>query len=463
MKQVRALLDEQTSHRRREVHLNTKALWMRLALPSFSDGDPAVSDGQLLRRFVEGRDERAFHLLLRRHASMVMGVCRRTLSNPCDADDAFQATFLILVRKMDELRNREVFGNWLHGVAFRVALKAKVQSIRRQIKERVTAKENIAPKEPDLSMGRVLDEEIQRLPEIYRKPLILCDLQGRTRKEAARDLGWLEGTVAGRLARARQRLAQRLNARGVTLPTISITLTAGQVATVEAQQCALVMATAQAASKFLASGHMQGISPHISLLVSGGMTAMRFSNAKLTMFLALCLTPIAVALGFGLDQVLLQEKKQTEANGISPEKAQLQKLQGKWVLQTVEHGNTRAKMFNCEWTIKGDRLELNWLLFGEGQGAPHQHVLLKPIMVEPKDRSAGPLALDFIIEAEVAASGSEPSKKTHKTVPGIYALEQTRLKVAIRGGWSKITSRPTQFRTDGDDSILILTFERPEL
>jgi RNA polymerase sigma factor (sigma-70 family) len=172
--------------------------------------EEAQADGQLLDRFLACRDEAAFAALVRRHGPMVLGVCLRTLRNRADAEDAFQATFLVLVRKASSLAGRRVLGDWLHGVARRTALKARSAAALRRAKERTTARPEAPPDEAPNDWLPVLDQELSGLPEKYRLPIILCDLEGKTRKEAAGQLGWPEGTVAGRLARARQILAKRL-------------------------------------------------------------------------------------------------------------------------------------------------------------------------------------------------------------------------------------------------------------
>src|SRR5262245_19364128 len=169
-----------------------------------------LTDGQLLHRFLAHRDEAAFAALVDRHGPMVQGVCRRALGNTADADDAFQAAFLVLVRKATALAGRPVLGDWLHGVARRTALKARTRAARRRAKERTSAGPAQTPEDPRNDWLPLLDCELVRLPEKYRQAIVLCDLEGRTRDEAARQLGWPPGTVAGRLARGRALLARRL-------------------------------------------------------------------------------------------------------------------------------------------------------------------------------------------------------------------------------------------------------------
>jgi RNA polymerase sigma factor (sigma-70 family) len=178
-----------------------------------------MTDGQLLDRFLSEADETAFEVLMRRHGPMVLGVCRRVLANPHDADDAFQATFLVLVRKAATIRRRDLLGSWLYGTAYRAALEAR--TARRRLRERQVGAMP-EPVAPAAAHGwddarPVLDEELSRLPERYRVPVVLCDLEGLTRRDAARQLGVPEGTLSGRLTTARRKLALRLRRRGVVL------------------------------------------------------------------------------------------------------------------------------------------------------------------------------------------------------------------------------------------------------
>jgi RNA polymerase sigma factor (sigma-70 family) len=179
-------------------------------------------DGQLLADFAARRDQRAFGVLVRRHGPMVFGVCRRLLRRTQDAEDAFQATFLVLVRKAAALGQREILGNWLYGVAYHTALKVRAAATR-------FAKETTVPRasrdEQDRETLDLLDQELNSLPEHHRAPLVLCDLGGKTYAEAARQLGCPEGTLASRLARARHLLARRLKHRGVTLSLAALAVT----------------------------------------------------------------------------------------------------------------------------------------------------------------------------------------------------------------------------------------------
>ena len=178
-----------------------------------------VSDAELLDRFLAARDEAAFAAIVERHGPMVLGVCRRVLHDGHDAEDAFQATFLVLARRAAAVEPKGRLADWLYGVARRVALKARAGSLRRRARERLVAvlPEPGAEAPPARDDVRpLLDEELGRLPEKYRAPIVLCDLQGKTHREAAEQLGWPIGTVSCRISRGRAMLAGRLARRGVS-------------------------------------------------------------------------------------------------------------------------------------------------------------------------------------------------------------------------------------------------------
>jgi RNA polymerase sigma factor (sigma-70 family) len=226
----------------------------------------SLPDGELLALFVANRDEAAFATLVRRHGGMVQGVCRSVLHHQQDAEDAAQAVFLVLARKAASIRKTEALASWLHGVAYRIACKARTQAARRRRSEHDAAtsgpKKGTVPlrmaglspfSDDDLSwreVQAVLHAELQRLPDKYRLPLILCCLEGRTRDEAARQLGWTFGTLKGMLDRGRELLRKRLERRGVTLTAALATITLTQ----EATAAGLAMTMARAALAF-AAGH----------------------------------------------------------------------------------------------------------------------------------------------------------------------------------------------------------------
>jgi RNA polymerase sigma factor (sigma-70 family) len=178
-----------------------------------------MTDAQLLECFVTRRDEAAFAALVRRHGLMVWNVCGRLLRNIHDTEDAFQATFLVLVRKAASIVPREMVANWLYGVAFQTARKAKAVAARRQAREKQVTnipEPAIQESEDWHDLRPVLDRELSHLPDKYRSAILYCDLEGKTRKEAAAYLGIPEGTLSGWLTRGRAILAKRLSRRGLS-------------------------------------------------------------------------------------------------------------------------------------------------------------------------------------------------------------------------------------------------------
>src|SRR5262245_15534171 len=180
-----------------------------------------LGDAELLESFLTRQDEAAFGALVRRHGPMVLGVCRWVLGHAQDAEDAFQATFLVLARKAGSLGQRDLVGNWLYGVAYRTAREAKARNARRRAREKQVKDLPHPAVEPELAgpeLSPTLDRELSRLPDKYRAPVVLCDLEGGSRKEVARQLNLPEGTLSSRLAAARRMLALRLARHGWAAP-----------------------------------------------------------------------------------------------------------------------------------------------------------------------------------------------------------------------------------------------------
>ncbi|WP_422925603.1 sigma-70 family RNA polymerase sigma factor [Singulisphaera sp. PoT] len=183
-----------------------------------------LSDGALLERFIAGREAADFEAIMRRHGPMVWGVCRRILRDHHEAEDAFQATFLVLAKRASTIVPRERVGRWLYGVSRRTALNASEASRKRRLRER-THSESRKAIDPDAAYGEAterLDLELGRLPERYRLPIVLCELEGKSHAEAAEHLGWPVGTVSGRLSRGRSLLAERLSRPGQGISPTSL-------------------------------------------------------------------------------------------------------------------------------------------------------------------------------------------------------------------------------------------------
>jgi RNA polymerase sigma factor (sigma-70 family) len=264
-----------------------------------------MPDEQLLERFIAHRDEAAFEALVRRHGPMVLGVCRRVLHDPHDAEDAFQATFLVLVRKAAAIGKRELLANWLYGVAHRTALKARAAAARRRGKEQPMVDPPCT--EPgDAAVWRdlrpVLDGELQRLPAKYRAPVVLCYLEGKAYDEAAQQLGWPKGTLSTRLTQARELLRRRLTRRGVTLSAGALATALSPGAASAVVPMPLIASTSKAALA-LAAGQAAAagvVSASVAALMEGVLKAMFLTKLKVVALMVLAVSIVgggAVAYG----------------------------------------------------------------------------------------------------------------------------------------------------------------------
>jgi RNA polymerase sigma factor (sigma-70 family) len=246
------------------------------------------SDGQLLERFIEHLDQAAFADILARHGAMVLGVCRRVLRNPHDAEDAFQATFLVLVRKAAAITSRQLLANWLYGVAYKTALKAKAAAAKQSLREKQVTdmpEPETVERHHDVwaDLQPLLDQELSGLPDKYRIPIVLCELEGKGIKEAARHLGWPQGTLAGRLARARTMLAERLSRRGVAVSSGLLVALLSQNTASAVVPTSVASSTLQAAC-LLAAGQAAvpgALSAKVAALTDGVLNAMLLTKLKI--------------------------------------------------------------------------------------------------------------------------------------------------------------------------------------
>ncbi len=267
-------------------------------------------DGALLDRFVRDRDEDAFGELVARHGPLVYGLCRRVLGNVHDAEDVFQAAFLVLARKAASIRKPESLSCFLHGIAYRLALKARTERERRRSRERQAALPDDSP-EADMSWREVrglLDEELQRLPQKQRLPLVLCYLEGLTQDEASRRLGWSRGTLKRRLEAGRERLRIRLTRRGVTLGAGLFAVVLTESSSRAAVSVTLRNATVRAAMQFLTNETSAVAATPAMLLAKGALQSMLTTKLKLGALLLLALSCAATAAGLAIPQAPPEKK-----------------------------------------------------------------------------------------------------------------------------------------------------------
>ncbi|WP_435008603.1 RNA polymerase sigma factor [Tundrisphaera lichenicola] len=303
------------------------------------EGGSAVglTDGELLTRFADRGDPAAFEALVSRHGPMVLGACRRMLADPHDVDDAFQATFLILVRKARSIGRRELVGPWLYGVAVRTARRARSASARREARERLAVVPEAQRSDGENTSRRaelrgVIDEEIARLPDHHRGPVVLCDVEGLSREEAAERLGWTLNMVRGRLERARQRLRDQLARRGLAPSEAWMTMLAPP-----ALSPGLMASTARAALSISVGRIGTGLASASAVALSRGVLRMMMLS-KLKVGLALVLSTgfvagsgMIAAQGPGIEQDEPRLRKTVEGATNPPPEKNAADIDAAWV------------------------------------------------------------------------------------------------------------------------------------
>jgi RNA polymerase sigma factor (sigma-70 family) len=398
----------------------------RLASPRGASHDP---DAELLERFAASGDQSAFAALLKRHGPMVFGVCRRVLNDRDDADDAFQATFLVLARKAGSVRRSASLASWLYGVAHRTALKARASAAQRRAIEREAIPTRTAVPDPALEalwrdLRPLLDEEVARLPEKNRAAFVLCYLEGRTTEEAAQSLNCPRGTVLSRLAWARERLRARLTRRGLALSggVLASLLAPAQVSA--AVPPALLTATAQAPAGVL--------SAQVLTLSEGVLRAMWLTKLKA---FASVLAAVAVLGAAGLFTYETLSAQERGGEG----KSDRDRLQGTWAFVSQEIGGKqilpRDQEKDDSLTFKGDRA----ILIHSGQPREAGYTL---------DPKRSPKEIDLIIE-------TNGKTEIHK---GIYMLEGNTLKLCIA---HPPLARPSEFASkEGERWPVLVVFRK---
>jgi RNA polymerase sigma factor (sigma-70 family) len=375
------------------------------------------TDADLLHRFASRHDEGAFTALVQRHGPMVMGVCRRLLGHH-DAEDAFQATFLVLATKARSVGRPELLANWLYGVACRTALRAKSRNAQRRRKEGQAVTLAAEDRTADVvwaDLRPVLDEEVSRLPDRFRVPFVLCYLQGRTNEEAAQALGCPKGTILSRLATARERLRTRLNRRGVTLSAglLAAALCVGR--TSAAVPAALVGSTVQAALG-VAAGQAAGlVSAEAAALMKATLRAMLMSKLKVAALAALALTALGGVLlthrSDGGEPVNKVPPAEAPAKAKPPKDEEA--IRGTWRLVRLDQvGHEPTKDEQAAWdagafkaVITADKIVL--------PGGAEATYKLDPL--------ATPKRIDLTLKNDTETV----------TVPGIYSLDGDELKLCI--------------------------------
>ncbi len=433
-------------------------------------GPPGRTDGQLLEAFLSRRDPDAFEGLLRRHGPMVLGVCRRLLRDPQDTEDAFQATFLVLARKAASVSPRELVGNWLYGVAHTTAVRLRAANAKRRLREKQVADMPEPPASPrDLQddVQPVLDEELARLPDRLRVPIVLCDLEGRSRKDVARQLRIPEGTLSSRLTTARRTLAKRLTRRGVMVSGGALALVVARQASARVPT-SLVGSTLRAATLAAAGQAAAGVnSARIAALVEGVVKTMFLTKLKRVVAVLLGIVALGGAAGL-IHQVQAVEPpgarktaetasrdKHSDIGRDDKPRSDLERLQGSWrIVSSVDDGD-RAGKTGEEWTFKATTLKVVSPATRDG-GATTSYLRFR------LDEAASPkrivlaegTAHDLFDPAAFDKLLADPARRDE----GIYSLagDTLRLCVSRRQG-----ERPTAFASKpGSDSMLLVLRRR---
>jgi RNA polymerase sigma factor (sigma-70 family) len=459
----------------------------------------SLSDERLLELFIDDNDEVAFEMLLRRHGPMVYDVCRRVLRNLTDAEDAVQATYLVLVRKAGTIAPRSMVGNWLHGVAYRTALKARAAVQKRQKRERQVpafAEPEAPPEDTRLrDLQCLLDRELGRLSEKYRVPIILCDLERKSHKEAARQLGWPEGTLSVRLMRGREMLAKRLTRCGLSLSAASLVVLLSENAVSARMPGAIVSATVKAAGcitvgKAASAGLisakvvdlMKGVLRAMlitkfktaavvsvlgaAILMGGGLTAYHFAVGK-----ELAFAPNdAIAVEVHQDppqQQAVTRPVEVPPNGpeTSPQIGAA-KLRGTWRVVSRESASHQTAPKEEKWIIGKESIVMSQGLIGIGKPPTGRQEATYRLWGDNDDPGPVPNGINLTLSVVVDKSpDTEKTSEQQMTWRGIFGWDGDRLVLCF---WQKPTlglpRRPTVIPITPikEDGLLVLVLERIE-
>jgi RNA polymerase sigma factor (sigma-70 family) len=414
----------------------------------------ALTDAQLLDRFAAARDEPAFAALVVRHGPMVLGVCRRLLPDAGQAEDAFQAAFLVLARKAGAIRRRPLLSAWLYGVTYKVAARLRGRLWRRRAREKPVDLDALpaADAQESFDLAPAVHEEVQRLPDKYRDPVVFCYLEGRTHEEAARLLDCPLGTVKGRLARARDLLRSRLARRGLAPCEAAVALAVRPAA----PRPAVVDATVRAAP-LVAAGDPTGgglASARAVMLSQGVVRTMMLTNWKIMAAVVLAALLLAGTGGY------VYQSARGEPGGTQPGARAADKpggadnakddkgaIQGTWQVTAVEMGGKDVSgtdefkdLATAKWTFAADKITFK-------SGKPDMSVNYK---IDPSKK---PKELDV-------TPTDGPENERNKQMPAVYSLEGDVLKICV--GSPDAPARPKEVASKEGEKNLLITFKRVE-
>jgi RNA polymerase sigma factor (sigma-70 family) len=407
--------------------------------------DEDVTDRHLLERFVAARDEAAFAALVQRHGPMVLGVCRRLLHDAHEAEDAFQATFLVLAHKARSIGRPELLGPWLHGVAYRTAARAR-QAARRRAREREAAA--MPDGDPAVEVAwrelcQVLDEELGRLAQKYRAPLVLFYLGGKTTEEVAQLLGCPKGTVLSRLARGRDRLRTRLVRRGVALSVGVMVGVLTEQAAPAAVPAPLALGTVKAAVLTAAGQAAAGaIPPTVAALTKGVLRSMLLSKLKVVAAVVLVVAVASLGTVVGARQAPA-DKPAAAVKDDAPKDAE--KIVGTWAIVSAERGGKKVpeEMFkDGKWVFAADG-KVTAKFRGERAGLGEAPELKGTYKLDPAEKPK-----EITITTEDG-----------KTQPSIYKLDGDTLTVCM-GDSDVAKERPTEFATKEGTKAMLFVLKR---
>lgn len=429
-----------------------------------------MPDGQLLEAFISHRDAAAFEALVRRHGPMVLGVCRRILRDPHDAEDAFQATFLVLARKAASVSPRERVGNFLYGVAHTTAIRARAANSKRRSRERLMRnlpEPEAVPTHLRDDLQQFLDDELARLPDKYRVPIVLCDLEGRTRRDVARQLRIPEGTLSSRLTTARRLLAKRLARYGLAVSGGALAAVLSPSVTSAGVSASLAKVTAEAAMLIAAGQTATGlISVPVAALTEGVVKAMLLTKLKSITAVMLVVASLCGAAGLIYPMQAAEQTRTPRATENADKETQpavkrqrklrpdKEQLQGTWkIVSTVDDGKEDESEVGEKWTFKDRTIKAKFPATKNSEFTFYYRFRL--------DDTTNPKQFHFV-EGNAddlfdIAAFDKRLDDVDKRNEGIYSITGDTLKICISRTKGE---RPTAFESKEGSDYILCTFQR---